>query len=58
MQMIDAANLDYRAINEALRKAGSDYIIEGCCGQRFIVLNVIQRMSGVLSGGIKMVSTV
>ena len=36
MQMIDAANLDYRAINEALRKAGSDYIIEGCCGQRFI----------------------
>ena len=36
MQMIDAANLDCRAINEALRKAGSDYIIEGCCGQRFI----------------------
>ncbi len=36
MQIIDAANLDYKALNEALRKAGGDCIIEGCCGQRFI----------------------
>ncbi len=40
MQMIDAAGLDYRAINEALREAGSDYIIEGCCGQRFIAVGM------------------
>ena len=36
MQIIDAANLDFRALNEALRKAETDYIIKGCCGQRFI----------------------
>jgi glutamate synthase domain-containing protein 3 len=36
MQIIDAANLDYRAVNEALRGTGSDYLIEGCLGQRFI----------------------
>ena len=36
MQTIDAADLDYRAINEALREAGNDFIIEGCCGQKFI----------------------
>ena len=36
MQIVNAANLDYKALNEALRKAGGDCIIEGCCGQRFI----------------------
>ena len=36
MQIIDAANLDFWALNEALRKAETDYIIKGCCGQRFI----------------------
>ena len=36
MQTIDATDLDFRTVNEALRKTGSDYIIEGCCGQRFI----------------------
>ena len=36
MQTIDAANLDYKAVNKALREAGNDCIIEGCCGQRFI----------------------
>ena len=36
MQVIDAANLDYRAVNEALRNAETDYIIKNCCGQRFI----------------------
>ena len=36
MQIIDAANLDYRTLNEALRGAETDYTIEGCCGQRFI----------------------
>ncbi len=40
MQIIDAADLDYRAVNEALREAGSDLIIEGCCGQRFIAAGI------------------
>ena len=36
MKIIDAANLDYRLLNEALRMTSSDCTIEGCCGQRFI----------------------
>lgn len=36
MKIIDATNLDYKAVNEALRKTSSDCTIEGCCGQRFI----------------------
>uniref|UniRef100_N2ABL4 Glutamate synthase alpha subunit C-terminal domain-containing protein n=1 Tax=Eubacterium plexicaudatum ASF492 TaxID=1235802 RepID=N2ABL4_9FIRM len=36
MQTIDATNLDYKAVNKALREAETDYIIQGCCGQRFI----------------------
>ena len=36
MQIIDAANLDYRAVNDALRKAERDCILERYCGQRFI----------------------
>ncbi|MDE6893607.1 MAG: glutamate synthase [Lachnospiraceae bacterium] len=36
MQVIHAADLDYRAINEALRKTDGDCTIKGCCGQRFI----------------------
>lgn len=36
MQIIDAANLDYRTLNEALRGAETDYIAKDCRGQRFI----------------------
>ncbi len=36
MKIIDATNLDYRAVNEALRKTSSDCTVEGCCSQRFI----------------------
>ena len=36
MKIIDATNLDYKAVNEELRKTNSDCTIEGCCGQRFI----------------------
>ena len=36
MKIINAANLDYRLLNEALRMTSSDCTIEGCCGQRFI----------------------
>ena len=33
MKIIDAANLDYRAVNEALRGTDRNCTIEGCCGQ-------------------------
>ncbi len=36
MELIDAANLDYKALNEKLRRISGDCIIEHCCGQRFI----------------------
>lgn len=36
MKIIDAVNLDHRAVNEAIRKAGAECILKGCCGQRFI----------------------
>ncbi len=36
MKIIDAVNLDYKAVNEALRGTDHSYTIEGCCGQRFI----------------------
>ena len=36
MQIIDAANSDYKAVNEKLRNTDEDCTIEGCCGQRFI----------------------
>lgn len=36
MQTIDAADLDFKAVNKALREAGSDFIIEGCGGRKFI----------------------
>ena len=36
MQIIDAANSDYKTVNEAIRNADNNCIIEGCCGQRFL----------------------
>ena len=36
MQVIDAANLDYEAVNKALREADRECTIECCHGQRFI----------------------
>ena len=36
MKVIDAAALDYKTLNEVLRQPEHDYVIEGCCGQRFI----------------------
>lgn len=36
MTQIDAAAMDYRALNEALRRAGEDCAVTGCRGQRFI----------------------
>ena len=34
--LFDGKELDYRALNEALRKTQEDCRITGCCGQRFI----------------------
>lgn len=36
MKLIDVTGLDYRTINETLRKETGDCTLEGCCGQRFI----------------------
>ena len=34
--LLNAKNLNYKALNEALRKATDDCNISGCCGQRYI----------------------
>ena len=34
--LIDAENLDYRQLNDRLRKIRGDCVVTGCCGQRFI----------------------
>lgn len=31
MQVIDATNLDYKAVNEALRETDRDCTLLGCC---------------------------
>ena len=36
MQIINAVDLDYRTVNEKLRRTAEDCIIENCCGQRFL----------------------
>lgn len=36
MKIIDATNLGFRELNEAIRHAGNSCRIEGCLGQRFI----------------------
>ncbi len=36
MQVIDAANLDYKCLNERIRNADENVILENCCGHRFI----------------------
>lgn len=36
MVLLNAKDLDYKALNEALRQNTNDITIEDCCGQRFI----------------------
>lgn len=36
MQLINATDLDYRTLNETIRKTDGDCTIDGCCGHRFI----------------------
>ena len=43
MKIIDATALDYKTLNEVLRQPEHDYIINGCCGQRFIGAGISDR---------------
>ncbi|MBR5926202.1 MAG: glutamate synthase [Firmicutes bacterium] len=43
MMIIDAKELDFKAINEQIRSASSDCLITGCCGQRFIAAGMGDR---------------
>lgn len=36
MMLVNAKELDHKALNEALRGSNGDITLEGCCGQRFI----------------------
>ena len=45
MLIIDAANSDYKAVNEKLRNTDEDCTIEGCCGQRFIAAGMSGKTS-------------
>lgn len=36
MTIIDAKELEFRDVNERIRRSGDDCTITGCCGQRFI----------------------
>ena len=36
MTIIDATEMDFKDVNERIRRSGDDCTITGCCGQRFI----------------------
>ncbi len=41
--LIDVTDLDYRTLNDLLRKHQEDCVITGCCGQRFIAAGMSGR---------------
>ena len=43
IMVIDARSLDYKALNDTLRKSEKDCSIVGCCGQRFIAAGMSQK---------------
>lgn len=48
--LVDASNLDFRAVNDAIRRAGKTVELTGCLGQRFIcagMSDVSVKISGV-----------
>ena len=50
MMLVNAKNLHYRALNEALRKAADDCTVTECCGQRYIAAGMSHKsitISGV-----------
>lgn len=40
---IDTEGLDFRAVNDAVREAGSECELTGCCGQRFIAAGMAEK---------------
>ncbi len=42
MTQIDAAHLDYRALNEAIRSSACDCTVSNCLGQRFLAAGLTQ----------------
>lgn len=50
MMLVNAKNLHYRALNEALRKAAHDCAVTDCCGQCYIAAGMSDKsitISGV-----------
>lgn len=43
MEIIDAKNLDYKAVNEALRNSDDACTIQNCCGHRFLASGMSQK---------------
>ena len=43
MQVIDVKNLDYKAVNEALRKADNFFFFFFCCEQRYIAAGMSRK---------------
>lgn len=43
VKVIDAANLDYRTLNQLLRQQEHSYTINRCCGQRFLAAGMSDR---------------
>ena len=41
--LIDVTNLDYKSLNNRLRKSVEDCSLSGCCGQRFIAAGMSER---------------
>ena len=41
--LLNVKDLDYKALNEALRQNSGDITIENCCGQRFIAAGMTDK---------------
>lgn len=41
--LIHAKELDYRDLNDAIRNAGNESTVDGCCGQRFIAAGMSEK---------------
>lgn len=50
MIRINAEGLDHKALNDAMRGASDDCIVEGCCGQRFIAAGMSDKRISIERG--------
>ena len=41
--LLDAAGMDFKALNQQLRQTDTDYHVVGCCGQRFIAAGMNEK---------------